>query len=141
MNYNEVENKLNRDFLLMNGKASVEVNLNDIMDYNFYSNIEEFIKDHSYLLKESEKSNDILSNPILFNDFINFINSNIKFSDQTEAVFYARAKENDDAEYHLHLIKNLELSEQSILNVLNDIAIEYDGDSNNILKYRQEQGK
>lgn len=141
MNYNEVENKLNRDFLLMNGKASVEVNLNDIMDYNFYSNIEEFIKDHSYLLKESEKSNDILSNPISFNDFINFINSNIKFSDQTEAVFYARAKGNDDAEYHLHLIKNLELSEQSILNVLNDIAIEYDGDSNNILKYRQEQDK
>lgn len=141
MNYNELEKILDGNFLLLNKNEKVEIRLNDVMDYNFYNNIEEFIKDHSYLLKESESENDILSNPVSFNDFMNFIDSNIKFSDQTESVFYARAKNNDDAEYHLYLIKSLELSKENILNVLNDIVTEYDGDSNYRIEYRREQGK
>lgn len=141
MKYNELEKKLNGGFVLSNDKSDVEVNLNDVMDYNFYNNIEEFIKDHSYLLKETESPSDILSNPVSFNDFMNFINSNIKLSDQNESFFYARAKDNDDAEYHLYLIKNLDLSKQNILKTLNDIVVEYDGNNNNSLKYRQEQNQ
>src|SRR5699024_1785100 len=121
-------------FLYSNREKEIEIYLNDLFDFAFYDNIEEFIDDHDYLLNEKQNTKDIISNPSLFKDLMNFLNNNIKYSDQIEELFYIRAKNNDDAEHHLYLMKSLNTSKDNILKLLNGIIKEYD--NNSILKLK-----
>lgn len=134
MSVQSMNEMLNNTFLYSNREKEIEIYLNDLFDFAFYDNIEEFIDDHNYLLNEKQNTKDIISNPSLFKDLMNFLNNNIKYSDQIEELFYIRAKNNDDAEYHLYLMKNLNTSKDNILKLLNGIIKEYD--NNSILKLK-----
>jgi len=134
MSVQSMNEMLNNTFLYSNREKEIEIYLNDLFDFAFYDNIEEFIDDHDYLLNEKQNTKDIISNPSLFKDLMNFLNNNIKYSDQIEELFYIRAKNNDDAEHHLYLMKSLNTSKDNILKLLNGIIKEYD--NNSILKLK-----
>lgn len=131
-----IQEFINNHVVLYHKKRGVTIYLDDILEYNFYNDIEEFINDNSYLLKENEQANDILSNPIVFDDFISFLQSenNIHFNNRKESIMCVRAKNNDDADYHITLTKNIK--EKDILNfLLAPINESHDIESYQLVRY------
>lgn len=121
MNTGQVNEILNKEFTLKNNASDdiQTIYLTDVMEYDVYDNVEQFIQDHSYLLKETDSLDDILTNSIKYNDFFGYLQSNIntiKFKDQNEELLFARAKENEDADYHFILLKNFENKKSHFLN-------------------------
>lgn len=118
MNILQLQTFLEEHVALRNKENNQSIFLNDMLDYEIYNDIEELISDNSYLLKRNETVENIISNPISFNNFLNFLQSDnsIQFKDRKDSVIYIRAKNNGEANYYVKSIKDLK--EHKLLNFL-----------------------